>query len=136
MKGVTMAISNPLVPARPESRGSAQVRFIARADCDACVVCRYDGGPVRLVDFKMPQYPPVSDNEVAVLDEIDPLVLCETCIATAAQVLGLFRDPATDPDVVKLNAALGAARAREEKAYVEASGLEDRVRELTREISQ
>lgn len=102
---------------------------------DYCVGCRVSNDPsIRFLEIKMPMFPPVPEGCAAVLDEIQPLVLCEMCVATAARVLGLYEDPLRGPEVQRLQAAWQAALERAEEAHVEHAETLERVRGLEAEV--
>jgi hypothetical protein len=110
------------------------VNWVARSACDGCVVCRYEDSEVRLIEVQMPAYPPVGDDEKFESADAERCVVCSTCLSTAARTLGLFRSPASDPEVVRLSSAYADAQSQLEEAYREEAELQERVRELQLEV--
>lgn len=82
----------------------------------------------------MPMFPSVDEGSSWVLDGIEPLVLCESCVATAARVLGLYEDPLRGPEVQRLQAAWQAALERADEAHVEHAETLEQVRTLEAEV--
>jgi hypothetical protein len=124
-------------PARPESRGRAQIRWVSRSDVsEPCICCREDGGQ-KLIAFVPPRYPPVDEErERAVLDAIEHLHLCDVCVSTAGRIIGVFRDPMSDPDVQKLASACEAASAHLAQLQREEADLQLRVAAMQREATR
>jgi hypothetical protein len=100
------------------------------------VCCRLDDEKVRLIDFRLPQYPPISGDEAFLVDDIERCVLCATCVATSARVLGIFRDASTDPGVRRLRGAVAAATVKLDQVNRELGALEQRATELLREVGR
>lgn len=95
----------------------------------ACVGCLTANDPdLRFVEVKMPMYPPVDEGSSWLLDGIEPLHLCESCIGSAARTLGLYRDPKLDGDVQRLSAAATVALERLSEAYDDQAEVLERVR--------
>jgi hypothetical protein len=113
------------------------IRFVSRADVSGpCVVCREDSGQ-RLIEFVCPQFPPVDEaREQAVLDAIEHLHICDVCAATSGRVIGVFRDPLSDPNVQKLTSACAAASAELAEVQREEADLLQRVAALQRETAR
>jgi hypothetical protein len=87
---------------------------------------------LRFVDFDLPTDwgSLVGPGQVAVLDDVEDLTICEVCIRTAAREVGLARDPADDPAVQRLREKVQEAEESIRAAQVEQYEVEREAEEL------
>lgn len=106
----------------------AKVEYVHTDRCVACA-CAADSD-VTFVEIAMPAKFPVPPGHTIDLAEAERLILCDNCRRMGAQVLGLHRDPDSDPDVQRLAAAREAAIRRLTEADEELVQVQARVAAL------